>query len=58
MGSIIKRLFDIESNEIITTEQLYKEYSEKLLTGEIDPMMFSEFVYNSLTLNNGTLEII
>lgn len=56
--NIIKRFFDIESDEIITTDQLYKEYSEKLLTGEIDPMLFSEFVFNSLTLNNGTLEII
>lgn len=56
--SKIKKFIDIESNEIITTEQLYSEYLVKLESKEIDYMLFSEFVFNSLAINNGTLEII
>ena len=52
------RYHDIESNEIITEEQLKKEYEQQTESGIIDEMTFSEFIRNSLTRYNGTLEII
>jgi len=50
---------DIESNEIITTEQLYAEYMENLenLPNEYN-YSFAGYIKNCLTINNGTLEII
>lgn len=48
---------DIESGEIVTVKQLFKEYSERIGTGEIDEYMtFDEYIINSLTMFNGTLE--
>ena len=51
--------FDIESNEIITTEQLYAEYMENLenLPEEFN-YTFPEYIRNCLTNNNGSLEKI
>lgn len=49
---------DIESGEIVTREQLYAEYMEALASGIVDPMTFNEYINNSLTRNNGTLETI
>lgn len=55
----VKAFMDIESGEIVTVKQLYKEYSERIETGEIDEYMtFDEYIINSLTLFNGTLEEI
>ena len=47
---------DIESGDIVTREQLYTEYMEALSIGIIDQMTFNEYITNSLTVNNGTLE--
>ena len=49
---------DIESNENVTTEQLYKEYLYNVKNGYTEKCTFSEYVYNCLTINNGTLEEI
>jgi|GEM_PF-6887362 len=54
----VKLFYDIESGEKVTINQLYDEYQNALQHGTIDYMMFSEYVYNSLTSQNGTLEII
>lgn len=54
----VKLFYDIESGEKVTINQLYDEYTNALQHGTIDYMMFSEYVYNSLTSQNGTLEII
>ncbi len=50
---------DIESNEIITENQLYSEYIEnkKALPFEFN-YSFSDYIRNCLTASNGTLEII
>lgn len=48
---------DIESNEIITKEQLYIEYMENKKNNPSEyNYSFSEYIENSLTINNGTLE--
>lgn len=49
---------DIETNEIITTERLYEEYKENMQSGNYELVSFSEYVYNCLTANNGTLEVL
>lgn len=49
---------DIESGETITTEQLYNEYIQNMKSGEYEVVTFSEYVYNCLTENNGTLEVL
>ncbi len=52
------RYHDIETDEIVTEEQLKKEYQFQLESGTIDEMTFAEYVHNSLTTYNGALEII
>ena len=52
------RYHDIETDEIVTEEQLKKEYQTQLENGTIDEMTFAEYIRNSLTRYNGTLEII
>lgn len=50
---------DIETNETITTEQLFKEYTEnKQNAPEEYNYSFAEYINNCLTRNNGTLEKI
>lgn len=49
---------DIETGETITTEQLYSEYLQNMKSGEYEAVTFSEYVYNCLTANNGTLEVL
>lgn len=49
---------DIETGETITTEQLYNEYTQNMKSGEYEIVTFSEYVYNCLTANNGTLEVL
>lgn len=58
MGHQIKLFRDIETDETITAEQLYKEYLDALQDGEHGGILFSEYVWNCLTINNGTLEAI
>lgn len=50
---------DIESGEIVTVEKLRQEFAARLMAGEhgeFDDMTFAEYLRNSLTRNNGTLE--
>jgi len=50
---------DIETNEIITTEQLFSEYeSMRSAQPEEYNYSFADYVHNCLTENNGTLEKI
>ena len=51
--------YDIESNQIITQEQLHSEYMEnrKNFPEEFD-YSFSDYIHNCLTDSNGTLEPI
>ena len=51
---------DIESGETVTHEQLEKEYQIRIASGEIEPteQNIEQYIENSLTRNNGTLEII
>ena len=58
MGRQVNRFRDIETGETITTEQLYNEYLDALQDGEHDGILFSEYVWNCLAINNGTLEAI
>lgn len=54
----MKLFYDIESKEIITENQLYNEYTGAMDAGIIDPCTFDEYIKNSLTRYNGTLEIV
>lgn len=54
----IKMFRDIESGETVTTEQLYAEYEMNIANGNTEPCTFSEYIWNCLTRNNGTLEEI
>jgi len=49
---------DIESGETITEDTLYNEYCDAINSGIIDFMTFPEYINNSLTRSNGTLERI
>ena len=51
---------DIESGETVTRKQLEKEYRIRIASGEIEPteQNIEQYIENSLTRNNGTLEII
>lgn len=55
MNKKVTMFRDIESGEIVTTEQLYKEYEQAMKSGEYDAVEFSWYVWNCLTINNGTL---
>ena len=57
MGKQAKLFRDIETGEIITTEQLYSEYLESMAEDDRG-MTFGEFVYNCTTAAGGTLEEI
>ena len=46
---------DIESGELVTIEQLYSEYQMNVENGNTAPCLFSEYVWDCLTINNGTL---
>ena len=55
----MKTFFDIESEQIITLEQLYDEFTELKKANPFEhDYTFFEYVSNCLTHNNGTLEII
>ena len=58
-GETKMRFYDIESEEIITIEQLETEYNEcrKSQPNEYN-YSFTEYVKNCMTANNGTLELI
>lgn len=57
MGYKLTRFHDIDSDEIITTEQLREEYHVMLEAGNIDPATtFPEYAFNCMTINGGTLE--
>lgn len=49
---------DIETGKTVTTEDLRKEFAERIVSGnpEFDGMTFAEYLENSMTRNNGTLE--
>ena len=53
------KYYDIESGEVITREQLFKEYkhNREIMPDEYN-YSFDEYVNNCMTANNGTLEII
>lgn len=51
--------FDIESNQIVTREQLFTEYQAmKENYPEEYAYTFPEYIKNCLTSSNGTLELI
>lgn len=51
--------YDIESCETVTTEQLYNEYMRNRQEQPDEyNYSFAEYIKNSLTTNNGTLERI
>lgn len=53
----MRYFYDIEGKEIITEEQLYKEYKEmQNEQPENYDYSFSDYISNCLTCNNGTLE--
>lgn len=53
----MKAFKDIESNEIVTIEQLKSEYDQlKKSDPETFDYSFAEYIENCLTRNNGTLE--
>lgn len=55
MSKKVTKFKDIESGEIITIEQLFKEYEQAMKSREYDTVEFSWYVWNCLTINNGTL---
>lgn len=48
--------FDIEENQVVTTEQLREEWLFMMEEGMIDAMSFLDFLKNSMASNGGTLE--
>lgn len=54
----MRKFHDIETHEIITEEKLRDEYIQKVKEQpeEFSAMSFAEYLSNSLTCNNGTLE--
>lgn len=55
MGKQIKLFRDIETGEIITTEQLYDEY---IANDDGRELTFGEYMWNCQTSQGGTLEEI
>ena len=54
-----KQYRDIESGKIVTVDQLRQEFAARLMAEdaeEWEEMSFAEYLRNSLTVNNGTLE--
>ena len=49
---------DIESDTIVTLDELKQEYQLLVNNGTIEDQTFDEYLNNCLTRNNGTLEII
>lgn len=49
---------DIESDDILTLDELKQEYHMLVNNGIIVDQTFDEYLNNCLTRNNGTLEII
>lgn len=55
----MRKFIDIESNEIITEKQLFDEYLTMKNTQPLEYWYsFSDYIENSLTIHNGTLEEI
>lgn len=54
----MKLFYDIESQEIVTENQLFSEYTDAINAGIIDACTFDEYIKNSLTRYNGTLEFL
>ena len=54
----MRKFYDVDRDEIITIQQLGKEYAEIKAVGGTDSETFDEYIINCLTYNNGTLEEI
>ena len=54
----MRKFYDVDRDEVITIEQLEKEYNEVKAVGDTDSKTFDEYVVNCQTYNNGTLEEI
>ena len=52
-----KKYYDIETEEIITEEDLEKEYNDLKKTGDTEAATFNDYLINC-TSKNGTLEEI
>lgn len=57
MGKQVKLFKDIETGDIITTEQLFGEYEESMQEDDRG-LTFGEYVFNCMTAQGGTLEAI
>lgn len=55
---VMKKFYDVDRDEVITIEQLEKEYNEAKAVGGTDSETFDKYVINCQTYNNGTLEEI
>lgn len=53
----MRRFKDIETNEVITIEELEKEYNELFENEETETDNFEDYLHNCLS-KNGTLEEI
>ena len=53
----MKKYYDIETEEIITEEDLEKEYNDLKKTGDTEAATFNDYLINC-TSKNGTLEEI
>jgi hypothetical protein len=49
--------YDIETNKIISKDELKKEYEYLYKNGETETLTFEKYLHNCLS-KNGTLEII
>ena len=54
----MRKFYDVDRDEIITIQQLEKEYAEIKAIGGTDSETFNKYIINCLTYNNGTLEEI
>lgn len=54
----MRKFYDVDRDEVITIEQLEKEYNEIKAIGGTDSETFDEYIVNCQTRNNGTLEEI
>ena len=54
----MRKFYDVDRDEVITIQQLEKEYAEIKAIGGTNSETFDEYIVNCQTCNNGTLEEI
>lgn len=58
-GDNVATFYDIDSGEVITSEQLFREYLRAHKSGEIDNgLSFAWYMHNCMTYSGGTLRRI